>query len=423
MLAPLNFANCGGQVRYSVLRTQYAAAACAAVLIVALLGPVDPLRADIFILENGGRIEGQWLNRDEQPLTKYMVRQGEATLALPVAQVREAIRQSPAEAEYAKRAPAVADTPQEQWDLAEWCRKNNLSAQRQAHLRRVIEIDPNHAQARLALGYQFLKGQWTTRSDFRREEGYEFYKGKWRTPQEIEILEEHGRGEIADKEWLQRLKRLRRELDDAGKSAAAAQALLAIKDPIAVRPIGEFFAREPARNVKALYSDVLANIHTADAVRILVGRAMADRDEEVFYYCLDKLVQLQPPHVADPFIAELKNNDNGRVCRAATALGRLRDKTATSPLIEAIVTTHQQVVDTGAGGDTAASFGTGGTFLRKGGGSELQVFHVQNQPVVDALNKLTGANFGFNQKAWRYWHAQEKRAAEAGQPVVDVRRQ
>jgi len=394
-----------------------------AVLVVVLAGTAQCLRADIFVLENGGRIEGQWLNRDEQPLTKYTVRQGGATLVLPVAQVREAIRQTPAEMDYAKRAPASGDTPQEQWELAEWCRKNNLPTQRQAHLRRVIELDPNHSQARLVLGYQFIKGQWITRSDFRREEGYEFYRGKWRAPQEIEILEEQGRAEIADKEWLQRLKRLRRDLDDAGKSATAYQAILAIKDPIAVRPIGEYFASERARKVKALYADVLANIKTNDAVGVLVGRAMADRDEEVFYYCLDKLVQLQPPHVADRFIADLRNNDNRRVCRAATALGRLQDKTAISPLIDAIVTTHQQIVDTGAGGDTTASFGNGATFLKKGGGPELQVYHVQNQPVVDALNKLTGVSFGFDQKAWRSWHAQEKRAAEAGQPVVDVRRQ
>src|SRR5207248_10787529 len=29
--------------------------------------------ADIFILESGGRVEGEWLNREEQPLTAYAV--------------------------------------------------------------------------------------------------------------------------------------------------------------------------------------------------------------------------------------------------------------------------------------------------------------------------------------------------------------
>src|SRR5437762_8860340 len=132
------------------------------------------LAADIFVLESGGRIEGEWLNREEQPLTKYAVRSNGVTLVLPAGTVRETIRQTPAELEYSKLAPAAADTVDGQWELAEWCRKNSLTRQREVHLRRVIELNPNHQQARFALGYQFQQGQWVTRSDARRQEGYEF---------------------------------------------------------------------------------------------------------------------------------------------------------------------------------------------------------------------------------------------------------
>ena len=60
--------------------------------------------------------------------------------------------------------------------------------------------------------------------------------------------------------------------------------------------------------------------------------------------------------------------------------------------------------------------------MKRGEGPEVQVTVVQNQPVLDALTKLTGVDFGFDQRAWRYWHAQEKIAKEAGQPMPDVRR-
>ena len=50
----------------------------------------------------------------------------------------------------------------------------------------------------------------------------------------------------------------------------------------------------------------------------------------------------------------------------------------------------------------------------------MQIVHVQNQQVADALSKLTGANFGFDQRAWRYWHAQEKLAQEASRPPIDA---
>jgi hypothetical protein len=396
----------------------------AIVAVALLLAPAGSLRADIFVLETGGRIEGQWLNQGEQPLTKYEVRRGGITLTLPLGQVREAIRQSPAELEYARRAPAVADTIEAQWELAEWCKKATLARQREVHLRRIVELNPNHQQARFALGYQFLKGQWISRTDARRQEGYEYYRGKWRTPQEIEILENRSRTELAEKEWLSRLKKLRRELDDRDKSKLAHQSLLAIDDPIAVGPIGEFFSRERVRSVKQLYADVLTKIKTGDAVKVLVARALGDPDEEVFFYCIGKLAQLQPPHVADAFVASLKDNDNTRVTRGAMALGRLQDKSAISPLIDALTTTHTRIINNGPGAEgTTAVFSNAGTFMKKGDGQELQVFHVQNQPVLDALSKLTGADFGFDQRAWRYWYAQEKVARETSQPVIDARRQ
>jgi hypothetical protein len=334
--------------------------------------------------------------------------------------VKEAIRQTPVELEYSRRAPAAKDTVEGQWELAEWCKKSGLTKQRETHLRRIVELNPNHKEARFALGYQFLKGEWITRSDARRQEGYEFYRGKWRTPQEIELLESRGRTEIAAKDWLAKLRRWRRDLDDRERSKLAYESLAAISDPVAVGPLGQCFRNERVRNVKYLYADVLTKINTGSAIHVLGDRALADADEEVFYYCLGKLAQLKPPHVSDLFVAALKDQNNARVNRAGIALARLQDKTAISPLIEALVTTHSKVVDTGE--YTTAGFSGGSSTLAKGDGLVLEVYHVHNQPVLDALSKLTGADFGFNKTAWRSWHAQEKIAAEARSPMVNTRR-
>ena len=131
----------------------------------------------------------------------------------------------------------------------------------------------------------------------------------------------------------------------------------------------------------------------------------------------------QTPHVADAFIAALKDNENIRVNRAAAALARLQDKSAVSPLIDALRTTHTRLLDPGRGADaTTTAFTSGGTMMKKGEGPEVQISHVQNQPVLDALTKLTGVDFGFDQRAWRYWHAQEKIAKEAKQQSSDIRR-
>ena len=54
------------------------------------------------------------------------------------------------ETEYERIRPTYADTAEAQWELAQWCREHKLPAQRTVHLRRVIELDPEHVEARRA---------------------------------------------------------------------------------------------------------------------------------------------------------------------------------------------------------------------------------------------------------------------------------
>ncbi len=381
-------------------------------------------RGDTFILTSGGRIEGQWLNRDEQPPKEYLVLTASGLKAsLQVTQVREVVRATTDRSAYARRALAAPDTPEGQWQLAEWCRQQLLFDERRSHLKRVIELDPNHNYARRALGFQFLDGAWITQADFRRQEGYELYKGKWRTPQEIEILEEQARLDQAHKDWLKMLRRYRAELDDPARARLGMESLGGVKDPIAVRPIVALMTRERSRRVKMLYVDVLAGIDSADAVAALVERVLYDPDEEMFHYCLARLIDRQPPRLADPLITALKNKNNATVNRAAAALGRIGDSEAIGPLIDALTTTHTHYIPGRNPDSTTATFSGGQHSVSQGGSPQIIVRHVRNQPVLDALNKLTGTNFDFDQQGWRYWHAQEKKAREAAQPVADARRQ
>lgn len=382
------------------------------------------ISADTFLLQSGGQIEGQWLNRHEQPLLRYDVLAGQVRLSLPVDQVREVRVASGAQQAYRARAEATPDTAAAQWELAEWCRKNGLSSERQVHLRRVLELNPEHAEARRALGYQFLGGRWVTRADVRRDQGYELYRGKWRTAQEIDILEEHARQELAEKEWLARLTRWRRDLEQRERKAQAMAALTQVRDPAAARPLGVLFAREPWRAMKFTYADLLVAIDTPVAHEVLLERMLADPDDEVFYGCLERLVRLRPPQATSKLVEALRHNDNRRVNRAAIALGKLQDRSAISPLIDALRTTHTQVLTRPrAEQATAATFTSEGTYFKQGDGPKLIVNHVQNQPVLDALAELTGVNFGFDQAAWRYWLAQERKAGQAADASLDVRRQ
>lgn len=57
----------------------------------------------------------------------------------------------------AKACPAIA---QKRYELAEWCRTQGLEAEARFELKRVIEIDPDHRQARTALGHVQFQGRW-----------------------------------------------------------------------------------------------------------------------------------------------------------------------------------------------------------------------------------------------------------------------
>ena len=144
--------------------------------------------ADVLILKSGGRIQGECLNVDQRPRDEYVVRTRDGVrLILAAAQVMEVIRERPALDDYARIAPAYANTPEDQWQLAEWCRERHLGSRRQTHLRRILELDPHDLRARRSLGYRKLGGHWYTEPEWMRHQGYRFHQGRWRLPQEIEL--------------------------------------------------------------------------------------------------------------------------------------------------------------------------------------------------------------------------------------------
>lgn len=397
----------------------------------ALLCAASATAADVFTLESGGSVAGEWLNRDESPLTHYRVRTTAGiVVSLQLTQVRQTSQQRPALAEYQRILPTFADTASDQWKLAEWCKVQQLPAERNVHVARVLDLDDKHNGARRAMGFVLIDGQWVKHAETKRQDGYELYKGRWRTIQEIELLEVTAKRELEEKEWLGKIRRWRRELDTP-RAREAAQYLIEIQDAVAVGPLVTVMREDKNRRVKMLFADVLAEIESPAAVQGLVRVSLSDADEEVFHYCLDKIVKLNPPHIADPYIKALKDTNNITINRAGIALGRLGDRSAIAPLIASLITTHTQTVGStkpGAGETYSQSFssssdGLGGTNFRGSEGPKTFVYRVQNQHVLDGLAQLAGGvNFGFDARAWQYWHAQEKQSS-ARPSAFDNRRE
>ena len=70
-------------------------------------------------------------------------------------------------AEYTKRRDRAGDTVAGQLELADWCRKNKLAEQEQAHLMAGLQLAPNHVAVRARLGHVRVGDVWLDEKEVR----------------------------------------------------------------------------------------------------------------------------------------------------------------------------------------------------------------------------------------------------------------
>lgn len=398
------------------------------VLVIASLGG-DFARADILELVNGGVIRGQWLNRQDREPTTYIMRASTgAVIHVPAENVRQVVRRKSAEIEYETVLPQYGDTVEDQWRLAEWCRKNQLTGAREAHLRRVLELDERFAPAWYALGYSQLGGRWQRTAETNRGQGYEYHRGRWRLAQEIELVDDQVKIKAAQDEWRKRINQLRHSLDTPGRAPRVYAELREIRDPHALPALVTAYTQDRRPLFRRAVVQTMGQIDGPQASTALFNVALSDGDAEVFLDCVERLEARRPADLVDSLVKALQSGQNGVVNRAAYMLGRLGDRSAISPLIEVLTTRHWIPLGGGNPAGYSATFGRSeqagdapaGASLSKSDPQWAQVW-LHNQDVLDALVKLSGgANFGFQTQAWRVWYAAERSRPTAA--AVDARR-
>lgn len=139
-----------------------------------------------------------------------------------------------------QRNAAVATDVEAQAALAAWCRKNKLDAEARYHWRKILELDPQHAEALKELHMQYYEGALLTADEVqkRKQAAGELKRSmqRWRSS-----LTAWRRGlESSDIEKQQAAKEQLAALDDLSVIPAY-EALLADKES---RQKGELFARE-----------------------------------------------------------------------------------------------------------------------------------------------------------------------------------
>ncbi len=227
--------------------------------------------------------------------------------------------------------------------------------------------------------------------------------------------------EAAQQEWFLKVKQWRLWLGTK-RDEDAREKFRSIDDPMAVKPLAEaLHDKQSDQQTRLLLIDVLAKIDSSEAARVLAEASLFDPADEVRLVCLDLLQAKKRPDATAYYVGKLKDkkSDNALVNLAGFALGRMKDPAAVGPLIDALITVHKFKIDN-PGGDnaTSAGFSKGGGGMSVGSKPSFERRPVRNQSVLDALVSLTGKNFDFDQKAWKHWYAEQKKAPKS----LDTRR-
>jgi len=383
-----------------------------------ILQAADPPLVDTIYLKNGGTLYGTAEEIVENKQRLWMVTTTDGTLLkLKRSQVARVQKPSAEQLEYEEIKKAIADTVDDHWKMQQWCLDNRLRKEREYHLLRIIQLDPDHKDARARLGYKDFDGEWHHEEHFYSNQGYVKDGGAYRLPIAIEMKE---RNELANDQVAQWNKKIRLLTNRFSKrnDRSALMELAAITDPIAVPGLMKAYKESTNIALSKAIIDTLGQIKAATSRNALVVIATTTPDSQLDL--AERAVNLlRQPHFSQAaacgtVIHWLNPADGSKiqsrlmVNRAAWLIGKLEYKPAIRALIDGLNTVHKVPIG-GPQGNANTSFGDQGSGLEWGKKPTFRMQPFQNQPVLDTLRILApkGINYDFNEGKWMAWYIQE----------------
>ncbi|MCA9152453.1 MAG: HEAT repeat domain-containing protein, partial [Planctomycetales bacterium] len=385
---------------------------CALLLALLLLPAGQLLAADTLLLKNGSQIEGTILRRPAATANgdgQYTLRIDDGTLVLIASnRVGRVLEVSPVERQYDRLLQEMPNTVQGHITMAQWCHKHELRKQQDFHWEEVLKRDAANVDARRALGYTQIRGEWVRPDEYMRSRGYERVNGTWQLPQQAEARQRQNQIELAEKKLRKEIRTWRGWLKGR-RHDEAVQRILAVRDPLAVSGLRDLLRSERDADVRRLYLDSLVQIRTPLAVDGLVETALQDGEEDLRVKAIDALRESGGRRAIGAFISALGSGNTTTINRSAVALARLEAAEAVPALMGVLVTRHETVVAPPPG-NMSASFGntsSGGAGVNgfsTGGGPKRIVQHSRNKAVLEALIALTGQNYQYSAGDWKTWY-------------------
>lgn len=390
--------------------------------------------ADIFTLKDGKVWEGQVLGETDATIRVKTSIGGIVEIAKEQVEKREAM--PPLKQVYRDRKKAIEpQTADAYWALGLWARSYRLSEEAREAFQIAVSLDPQHAGARQALGYERVDDKWLSPDERLRAKGLVEFRGRWMTEGERDRLLGAERDVQIEREIL------RYEQGGAADREAAKRALGDLVKPGSEASLLGRYGRGGAAG-RILLVDLLAGLSTAEAGEGLLRISLEERDAGVRAAAIRALKAKNDPAALDRALLALERApDLWARGRAAEVLGELGDLRAVPALVDALyvrrlyeeaapvelegipmtrpivigkrVKVAKNVV---AEEPVIADAWTVAGFREADAPGRLPSYEVVPE-AREALRKLTGQDYGYRREQWRaWWETEGKKRVEAPTP-------
>lgn len=371
--------------------------------------PVGPATID---LPHGGSIFGHVTTVDH-PKRRYSMVELDDGLRVAISQgdIRRTATED-ANRRYRELAAQVPDDAEAHFELARWCKQNSLHAQSKFHMRRVVQLDPDHGTARESLNYVKRGQEWVPRKQWERDRGIVRSSGRYHIPEDLAMQNAAKESATRSNHWGREIAKLRGvALRGGEKGAEAMQSLRAINDPLAAAAIGDELTNPRNKKqplpLRLLWVELLGRFQTPRAVEPLVWTGVREPDNVVREAALEKLEKYGAHSAVLTYLPMLKSQNNAEVKNAGRALAFLPDPEIRFQLIDALITEHTTITAPAAETNVGfSSSGAGG--MSFGASPQKRTDHIRNPQVLAALRAIApGADFGYDKDAWRRYFAEQ----------------
>lgn len=391
-------------MHWSQALRQVSRAAMLGWLFTASAGTFAPLAADDIILVDGTKIGGEVIGETDE---EYIIRRGEVTFNIAKVDIAKIVKKTVPAGEYQARFDKIAkDDVKGYWELSEWCKANGLHTKAQELARLVIELQPDHAAARAALGQKLHDGKWMTEEEAKTAAGWKKIDGKWMSPEDYELAMARQKEKEATAKYYQDMEKELVDLgsNDGDKIDAAMQKAVARGEechPILYKFIETRLKRDdvPLRlgAIKALAA--IGKI-TQYSRGCLCKAAMRDTDERVNREAARAIKSLNDVGAINIFLDQASDDAKPNCYRAAMALKEIDNNEAFQLLVNAI---REEVVQ------SAGAINSGGMSVTVARGVEAGP--------LKALKWIAGKDLGNTKAAWQLWLDQKTGKVTKSAPV------